>query len=221
MRQLSTHLEELLPSVPGSHIRRVLTFSLTVMFGAGLLAACSSSPGHKAAANSAANNQEAGVPPGSIPKDTTTTRPQAGAEVGAVCKKAQLGIAQSAADIHGTDDLAVYTITNNSSSRCSLNGYPALLIVGSLGPLATNVTNGGVAGASKLSQHDVTLAPHGGQASIETSWSPTAPGSCPVGEILDITLPGVTGGISVTSFVKACGGLINVSAVQPNVVLPS
>jgi hypothetical protein len=191
------------------------------MFGAGLLAACSSSPGHKAAAKSGANNQEVGVPPGSIPKDTTTTRPQAGAAVGQVCTKAQLGIAPSAADIDGADDVAVFTITNNSSNRCSLNGYPTVLIIGSLGPLATHQTNGGVAGASKLSQQDVTLAPHGGQASIEASWSPNAGGSCPVGETMDITLPGVTGGISVTSFVKACGGLINVSAVQPNVVLPS
>jgi hypothetical protein len=207
--------------------RRITTLAVCLLLGAAVLAGCSSSPkkGVGASSNSGKTTTSAPpgptVPPGSVPVDTTTTLPQAGGASAATCKKSQLAIAQVARGITAGDDTAVYAVSNTSGTRCTLSGYPTLSVFGSLGPLTTNVTNGGVAGGSKLTQSVVSLASHGGQASFAASWNPTATAaepSCPDGQGVVITLPGVTGGFTINAFITACGGDINVSPMQPNVV---
>jgi hypothetical protein len=159
-----------------------------------------------------------------LPLNTTTTVPLAAAAAGPVCKKSQLSIAQSAGTIGATAYVAGFAITNTSNTRCSLNGFPAMLIVGKLGPLATHVTNGSVAGQKAYTATTVSLAPKVGVASFLASWNPissAAAPSCPDGTGIVITLPGVTGGITAQSTVVACGGGVNVSPIQPNIVQPA
>jgi hypothetical protein len=103
-------------------------------------------------------------------------------------------------------------------------GYPTVLILGRLGPLPTHVTDGGVAGQKAYPANQVTLAPRIGQATFLMSWMPTpsaAAPTCADGLEVDVTPPGVTGGITASSIVTACGGAVNVSPMQPNVIAGS
>jgi Protein of unknown function (DUF4232) len=121
--------------------------------------------------------------------------------------------------VQKTADTGVFAVTNSSSNRCSLSGYPQLVLVGSLGPLPIKTVEGGVAGASQLTTAVVSLAPHGGQASFATSWAfPTNGQNCPDGTGVAITLPGQSAAINVATDITACNGTINVSPVQPNVI---
>jgi hypothetical protein len=158
------------------------------------------------------------VPLGSIPVNTTTTAPVPGASAGAACVHSQLRVAQVSSSLYKQSNIGVFAVTNSSKTRCSLNGYPTLGLFGSKGPLPSKVTDGAVVGVSALAQSLVTLAP-GGQASFALSWTSTSTtASCPVGTGAVITLPQVTGRYTVPTIIRACGGLLNISAVQPNVV---
>ncbi|HEY3843636.1 MAG TPA: DUF4232 domain-containing protein, partial [Acidimicrobiales bacterium] len=153
-----------------------------------------------------------------------TTQPVAGAAFGPICTKSQLSLSQTSSTPKGGDLIAGYTVLNTSKSRCSLVGYPTLLIIGRLGPLPSHVTDGGVAGQKAFPANQVTLAPKIGQATFLMSWSPTpsaAAPSCADGLEVDVTLPDVTGGITASSIVTACGGVVNVSPMLPNVVAGS
>lgn len=164
------------------------------------------------------------LPQGSVPINTTTTAPLSAANAGPTCTKAQLSIAQSGGNITATGYVAQFTLTNTSSSRCSLNGYPVPIIIGALGPLATHPTNNGVSGQKAYAVSTVSLSPKGGAASFLMSWNPIsspAASSCPDGTEIEFTLPNVKGGLTAQSTVKACGGNVNLSPLQPNVVEPT
>jgi len=227
-------------ALPALHFRRFGAFSASLLVGAAALAACSSSPKLPSSSHSTSTSSTKGtngksttgtsapkskvtVPPGSTLPDTTTTVPVAGAPVGPTCTKSQLEVTQVGQQQNGTMDVGVYDVTNSSKSRCSLSGYPTLLLIGSLGPLKTNVTDGGVAGQPVLPVTAVTLSPKGGQASFFVSWTPrTSPtqASCPDGNSAQVTLPSVSGTLTLTTFITACGGNLNVSPLRPNVAIP-
>ncbi len=204
------------------HRRTALCATLLVSVAA--LSACSSSPSkHGAVASTTipqGTTRTTGIPKGSIPSTTTTTLPKAGAATGATCKKSQVTIAMVSRGVDKAVDVGVFAVTNTSSSRCSLTGYPQLVLSGSLGPLPVKTVDGNVAGAAQLTATLVSLAPHGGQASFATSWAyPTNGAACPDGIAVAITLPGQPTAINYATPITACNGAINVSPVQPNVIV--
>jgi hypothetical protein len=196
----------------------------TLLLGTAVLAACSGSPskGASGVTRTTINTttKTTGLPEGSIPSSTTTTLPTAGTASGATCTKKQVVITVVDRGITKTSDTAVFAVTNSSSSRCSLTGYPNVVLVGTLGPLAVKTVDGSVAGATQLATTVASLAPRGGQASFAASWTfPTNGANCPDGTGAAITLPGVTGADNVATDITACGGAINVSPIQPNVIV--
>ena len=206
--------------VPG----RAAVVGVSLLLGAGVLAGCSSSPSKSASSTttkpSAPPANTATVPKGSIPKDTTTTVPKPGIVAGAPCQKSQLSVTEASGGVSGGNSNAVFAVSNDSGTRCTLSGYPVIAVYGSLGPLAIHLTDGSVAGGSTLIQTVASLAPHGGQASFAASWNTMATNeACPDGIGAIITLPGMTAGFTLkNTFITACGGDINVSPMQPNVV---
>ncbi|HEX3794258.1 MAG TPA: hypothetical protein VHV57_07135 [Acidimicrobiales bacterium] len=169
-------------------------------------------------------DSQGSIPAGSIPLNTTTTTEVPAAQAGPTCTKSQLSITQSGGNITATGYFAQFTIHNTSKSRCSLNGYATPLIIGKLGPLPTTPTNGSVSGQKPLAVSTVSLAPRVGTASFLMSWNPIstpAAPSCPDGTEIEFTLPNVKGGITALATVNACGGGVNMSPIQPNVVVPS
>jgi hypothetical protein len=205
-----------------THLGRSGALVTCLLLGGGVLAACSSSPhkGGSSTTETSAPKSTATVPKGSIPQNTTTTVPKASASKGTTCTKSQLVIVEASGGFNGKYNTGVFAVTNDSGIRCSLTGYPNFGVFGSLGPLTIQQTNGSVAGAPSLVQTTVTLAPHGGQASFAATWNSTSKTeACPDGLGVTITLPGVTGSFTLkNTFVNACGGAINVSPMQPNVV---
>jgi hypothetical protein len=196
------------------------------LLAATTLAACSvrSQPGKKSTTSNSQGNlgkhAEGTVPPGSVPLDTTTTIPTAGQASGPVCTHGQLDITQISSGVFQSLDVGVFAALNISKSRCSLNGFPTFLVFGTDGPLPSNITEGNVAGTTGLTQTTVTLAPKG-QASFAVSWNPnSSTASCPDGTGAIIGLPGVTGTYTVDTIITACGGALNVSPMQPNVIFP-
>jgi len=225
-----------------SHVRHPAVIAAALLFSAGVLAGCSSSPHHPSSqskgttstgssqssvpsssvpSGKGSKTQNTGtLPNGSIPSNTTTTVPLTGAAVGPTCQHSQLSVSMPSRGTYKTWDVGVFDVTNTSGSRCSLDGYPSLLIFGSLGPLANTIVQGNVAGDAQLTQGAASLSPHGGQATFAASWTYPTPGGkpCPDGTGVDVTLPGVTGTNTVSTDITACGGTINVSPMQPNVV---
>lgn len=195
------------------------------LLAATTLAACSirSQPAKQSStSNSQGNNAkhaEATVPPGSVPLDTTTTLPKANEATGVPCTHGQVNVTQISSGISQSLDVGVFAVTNASKTRCSLDGFPTFLVFGKLGPLPSNVTQGNVAGTTGLTAATVTLAPKG-QASFAVSWNPiSSTGGCPDGTGAIIGLPGVTGTYTVPTIINACGGALNVSPIQPNVIV--
>lgn len=207
-----------------SALRHAAMMGVTLLLGAGVLAGCSSSPNKNANSTttkpSAPPAGTATVPKGSIPKNTTTTLPKPGEATGAACQKDQLSVTQASSGLSGGNNVAVFAISNDSGTRCTLTGYPVLGVFGSLGPLTIHLTDGSVAGGPNLVQTVVSLAPHGGQASFGASWNSTSTTvACPAGMGAVITLPGIAAGFTLKdTFITACGGAVNVSPIQPNVV---
>jgi hypothetical protein len=209
-------------------MRRAAALIVCVVGISTALAACSvknnpGSPAKTKTQNSQGGTsakQEGTVPQGSIPVNTTTTLPKAGATLGATCTYGQLAITQVSSGVYKTSDVGVFGISNVSKTRCSLTGFPTMVVFGRLGPFQGQVTQGNVAGVGTLGQGAVTLSPDGGQASFAVSWTPVSTTeSCPDGTGVIITLPGITKGYTVSTILNACGGMLNVSPVQPNVIV--
>jgi Protein of unknown function (DUF4232) len=105
-----------------------------------------------------------------------------------------------------------------------LNGYADMQLISPKGDnLPTSVQQGGSGIPSSLSQQAaVNLAPSGGQASFMAYWVAVPSSSqpnCPVASSANITVPGSKVPVKVTKAeFNACGGVIQVSPFQPNVI---
>jgi hypothetical protein len=225
MKQYGMHISPESVRVHSGRTSRTVAVLACGLLAATVLSACSikSQPTNKSTtSNSQGHNSakvEGTVPPGSVPIDTTTTLPKAEQAAGAACTHGQVNITQVSSGIYQSMDVGVFAVTNVSNTRCSLNGFPTFLVFGHDGPLPSNVTQGNVAGTSGLTQATVTLAPKG-QASFAVSWNPnSSTGNCPDGTGAIIGLPGITSTYTVQTIITACGGTLNVSPIQPNVIV--
>jgi hypothetical protein len=132
----------------------------------------------------------------------------------AACVRDQLGVklhdTQGAlGTIHGA-----WVFTNHSSTSCLLNGYPDLQLYGRTGrPLSTTVNDSLSPGPA-----DVTLAP-AGSATFLSSYSDVQNGTqpCRTSEVIQITPPSVTRSLFIPAELQACGGVIDVSAVEAGI----
>jgi len=123
-------------------------------------------------------------------------------------------------------------VVDKSDSVCSLDGRPAITLIGGLqgaasGPLATTtVLATGQAPVFLIAPTRVTLALGGGAGAgflVQASDVPSnGQQSCPVVTSMKVTLPGISTSFGVAEKFSACGGpTIFVSAIVPASELPS
>ena len=198
---------------PGS--RRLAAVAGAVV-GAVTLTACSSSPGSSSATTSTSSRPTSTTQP-----PTTTTQPATTTTGSSTCQVAQLRVVpQSGSGAAGTIEMSV-DLTNQSSSSCTLFGYPGMqLLDGSGNKLPTNVVRGGgpqfgVPGADQ-GPATVVLAPQH-TAAFSFSYSDVPVGtesSCPMSTSSLITPPGDLVSGTVALAISPCGGgTIHVSPV--------
>jgi hypothetical protein len=203
-------------------LRRVLPLATAV--GVALtLAACSSSPTASKATTTTTGRSTSTTATTTAPTSTsspssTTSTTAAGVTT---CLASQLSIgshAQGAAA--GTIYLTV-TLTNISSSTCTLSGYPGMQLLGAQGTaIPTNVVRGGLgAGAPAAAQKPpslVTLLPQQ-VATFSLMYEDVPEGNettCPTSSRAEITPPNdVTPGVVTLRITPCGGGTVHVSPV--------
>lgn len=194
---------------------------------AGALAAGSAAPSKAAAASASASDPapasaspsaSASASPSatSRPTHTATPRPTTVASpASAGCTGAGLAAAVGAQQGGAGHEQLVVTLTNTSSSRCALTGYPALELVGPGNqPLVTTVVRGGASTFPDTTPRTVTLGP-GQPASFDVDFTDVASGgSCPAAQLLRITPPSGGGQVSLVAPLAPCDhGTLHVSPV--------
>jgi len=156
--------------------------------------------------------------PGSATVPTTSPVNDAKPVNGGVCSAEQVIGAQAGSGLSGTNQIAVFTITNNSTNPCTLSGSPTLALVDADGnALPTTVTEGGGAVPADLTLQAVNLDP-GAQASFVVTWAPVGNG-CENASSVKVTLPNSKGTVKIDASNTVCAaGAVNVSPIQPGVV---
>lgn len=132
----------------------------------------------------------------------------------AACVRDQLGVRSNgtngaAGTIHGA-----WVFTNRSDTSCSLDGYPDMQLYGRAGrPIPTTVKRSLPPGPTQ-----VTLAPDA-SATFLSSYSDVTSGSdqCPTSAVVQITAPDAAASLFIPAQLQACGGIVNVSAVEAGV----
>jgi uncharacterized protein DUF4232 len=130
------------------------------------------------------------------------------------CVRDQLGVRNNgtmgtAGTIHGA-----WVFTNLSTSSCDLFGYPSVQLYGQRGrPIPTTVKQ-----TLPPAPTHVTLAP-GASATFLSSYSDVISGShqCPTSSVVQITAPNAAASLFIPAQLQACGGVVNVSAVEASV----
>jgi uncharacterized protein DUF4232 len=133
------------------------------------------------------------------------------------CTRSQLGVrsngeAGAAGTIHGA-----WVFTNRSTNECRMFGYPNLQRYGRSGrPIPTTVEPN-----LPPEPAEVTLAP-GGSATFLSSYSDVISGSdrCPTSAVVQITAPNAAASLFIPADLRACNGVVNVSAVEPGIHHP-
>jgi Protein of unknown function (DUF4232) len=146
-----------------------------------------------------------------------SARFHAGQRTPATCTRNQLGVRPNGIDgaagtIHGA-----WVFTNLSRRACTLHGYPGMQLYGRAGrPIPTTVRRTLRPGSTR-----VTLAP-GGSATFFSRYNdvPSGTGQCPTSEVAQITSPNAVASLFIPARLQACGGIVNVSAVEPGVHHP-
>jgi hypothetical protein len=132
----------------------------------------------------------------------------------ATCVRDQLGVRSNgtngaAGTIHGA-----WVFTNLSDTSCSLDGYPDMQLYGRAGrPIPTTVKRDLPPGPTQ-----VILAPDA-SATFLSSYSdvPSGLGQCPTSAVVQITAPDAAASLFIPAQLQACGGVVNVSAVETGV----
>lgn len=198
-----------------------------VVVGAVLLAACSSgggstatttTNGHGTTTTAATGSTTTTAAAGSTTTGgSTTTSTAAGVST---CQPAQLRIApQQGTGAAGTITMTV-SLTNVSSTTCTLQGYPGMQLLAASGSsLPTQVVRGGTqfpAAAANQSPALVTLAPQQ-VATFSLVYEDVPVGNettCPTSAKAEITPPNDVGHGVITLAISPCnGGTVHVSPV--------
>jgi hypothetical protein len=140
-----------------------------------------------------------------------------GATTPATCVRKQLRVRSNGEDgaagtIHGA-----WVFTNRSGTACTLYGYPDMQLYGHGGrPIPTTVKRSLPPGPAH-----VALAP-GASATFLSRYTDVPSGSqkCPTSAVVRITAPHVSRGLFIPAKLQACGGVVNVSAVEAGVHHP-
>jgi hypothetical protein len=122
-------------------------------------------------------------------------------------------------------------IVNTSKVACSLDGRPAITLIGAVqgaaaGQLSTTVQNTGQETAFSIAPSTLTVPPTGAAAVgflVQSSDVPSdGEQTCPVVSSMLVTLPAISPAFPVTEAFTACGGpTISVSAIVPVSALES
>jgi hypothetical protein len=188
------------------------------------LAACSSSPPSKDAAQKKAPHV---TPSTAAPTTLPTTHASsgvlgAGATAPSNCTAKELSGSVGTQGVSGNFVTANITMTNVSSKPCALSGFPVTItLVGKGSTVPAKIVQNGVAGLVAVNPvQTVVLAASGGQASFGASWYPFQDQqTCILTSTWQISLPGVTGKVSDPVVDQICNsGTINVSPLAPNLL---
>jgi hypothetical protein len=187
-----------------------------------LVSACSS--GHPSAHTPPSVPKGASPPAGPSDSLVQPNAPKSGVTPSGAtvprCTIAQLVATQTSNGLSSGQDVAVFAFQNRSKHACALSGFSSITLLGASGPVSgVTISDGGAVGATSLTNASVTLAASGGLASFAASWPlPTAGESCAESQNLQLTPPGLTTTVTISSQITVCGGTIHVSPLQPNVL---
>lgn len=142
-----------------------------------------------------------------------------------VCSNGDLKVTLGPSGTYRTSDgqYRVLVVTNLSGSSCTVEGYPAVMLVDGSGKIKVAAMDDmqDPNDAKRYSEARVTLAPNGNGSAI-LSWSSVAdPGLCtyPDSYSLDVVAPSSSTTTHVGTLSKVCGTL-SITPIQPNVVAP-
>jgi hypothetical protein len=191
--------------------RPAVTTALAVLAAGSALGACSSAA-------------HPGIPASGTTRSTTTTTstttapPPSTTAATTTCLAAHLKILRSGSEgAAGTIELT-FSLTNTSTTPCTLHGYPGLQLLDATGnELATNVVRGGGLAFENVAVTDVSLAP-GQTAYFNLGYNDVTTGTstCSAAPQAEITPPNDTSFavVAVSPSIDACGGgTLNVSPV--------
>lgn len=149
------------------------------------------------------------------PTTTTSTTAPTTPTVSGICQVSQLHIVPSGAGAAAGTNERTFSLTNTSSTTCTLDGYPGMLLLGSDGaPEPTNVVRGGGLSFENIGPSTVRLAP-GATAYFNVGYSDVMP-PCSTATAVEITPPTNTAHavVTVSPAMMACdNGTLHVSAV--------
>ncbi len=203
--------------------RRLMALALVVVGGLGLLVAGCSSNDTSASSTTTTTAAHSTHTGSSTTKATTAkgTTSSTAATTVATCQPSQLKLSsQTGNGAAGTITLVI-TMTNTSTTTCSLYGYPGMQLLDAKGTdLPTKVIRGGVettpSSPAKKPASTVTLAP-GKVAAYSLTYSDVPTGnetSCPESAKAEVTAPNDTATATMTLAISACaGGTLHVSPV--------
>ncbi len=131
-----------------------------------------------------------------------------------LCTRNQLNVRSNGSDgaagtIHGA-----WVFTNRSGDQCATHGYPDLQLYGRGGrPIPTTTKDSLSPGPTQ-----VVLDP-GDSATFHSSYTDVESGSqgCPIAAVLRVTPPHTNGSLLIPARLQACGGVVQVSAVEAGV----
>jgi hypothetical protein len=195
---------------------RVATASAALALAGLGVSACggSSSPPSTTASSTTTTSSSATTSSSSPTTSTSTTSTTAAV---AVCRASQLSMAKAGGEgAAGTQELT-FSLTNSSSSLCTMRGYPGMLLLSSSGAAEpTTVDRGGGFAFENVAVSTVSLAP-GKTAYFNLGYSDVTaiPPQCSTADSVEITPPtATTHGVVAVSNIQACAnGTLHVSAV--------
>jgi|GEM_PF-1774838 hypothetical protein len=134
------------------------------------------------------------------------------------CETSQLSVRRVSQD-GGVGNVGLtYAFTNNSSSPCTLYGYPGLALLDAKDQPLEGVKvlrSKGTYFSSKQPRQEVTLAP-GKQASFQVAYNhiSSPQDNCPMSSKIEITPPNAYQHFTLTEEIKPCTGKVRVTPVQ-------
>lgn len=150
------------------------------------------------------------------PTATFAVLPDASTAYGPACVASQLKLSFT---INFSSSVEMGTVTNTSSSACSVFGFPgAQLLDAQRQPMTTRVSQA-TAGpwSGVFPEQRLQVAP-GAAVYFALAWSATSSGaqeSCAASSYLALTPPGDTSAVTAPNPIQACGGAITLSPFQP------